>query len=281
MAWVTPRPKTDWSRFANYRLAAGRMAETQGSSWVESDWQQRLAGHEAICRRRYAELPSEVRTYCEAYQDGVRAFLTEHPSKRLLHMEAIEPWMVPAVLACSIFHWPMGQAMRELGLRDQWRLFSNQWAVRPEPHGRRRGDSADGSPRPLGWSLPLLRFRMHAGGHDLCGFGPVGTPVLGIGHNACLGWACTTGGPDTTDIYVEQIDPADRKRYRYDSGCLADRSEPISIAVKDAPPVVRTLECSHHGPILLREHDKAFALACPYLDQIDVVTEFYRDMTAR
>ena len=104
---------------ANYRLAAGRMAEMQGSSWVESDWQQRLAGHEAICRRRYAELPSEVRTYCEAYQDGVRAFLTEHPSKRPLHMEAIEPWMVPAVLRMLIFHWPMGQAMRELGLRDQ------------------------------------------------------------------------------------------------------------------------------------------------------------------
>ena len=51
--------------------------------------------------------------------------------------------------------------------------------------------------------------------------------------------------------------------------------------MKNAAPVVRTLERSHHGPILLREGRKAFAVACPYLDQIDFVTEGYRVMTAR
>lgn len=265
----------------NYRLAAGRMAEVKGASWVEQDWQQRLAGHEAVCRRRYAELPTEVRASCEAYQEGVRAFLAEHPDKRLPKIEPMEPWMVPAVLRMLIFHWPVGQAMRELGLRDQTHFFSNQWAVRPER-------TANGAAMLLidphvPWDGPFrfYEFRMHAGGHDFSGFGPVGTPLFAVGHNAFLGWACTTGGPDTTDIYVEQIDPANPKRYRYDDGWREISGEQVTIAVKGAPAVVRTLEHSHHGPILLREGNKAFAMACPYLDQIDVVTELYRAMTAR
>ncbi len=266
---------------ANYRLAAGRMAEVGGSSWVEHDWKQRLAGHEVVCRRRYAELPAEVRAFCEAYQEGVRAFLAEHPNKHPPRREPIEPWMIPAVLRMLIFNWPMGQAMRELGLRDQSHFFSNEWAVRPER-------TADGAAILLidphvSWDGPFrfYEFRMHAGGQDLCGFASVGMPLLGVGHNAYLGWAYTTGGPDTTDIYVEQIDPANPKRYRYDSGWREITTEQITIAVKGAPAVVRTLERSHHGPILLREGNKAFALACPYLDQIDVVTESYRAMTAR
>jgi acyl-homoserine lactone acylase PvdQ len=133
------------------------------------------------------------------------------------------------------------------------------------------------------WDGPFrfYEFRMHAGGHDISGFGLTGTPFLGLGHNAFLGWACTTGGPDTTDIYVEQLDPANPKRYRYDDGWRELTSETLTLAVKDSPPVVRTLERSHHGPIALREGNKAFAIACPYLDQIDLATELYRAMTAR
>ncbi len=102
---------------------------------------------------------------------------------------------------------------------------------------------------------------------------------LHLFSNEFLGWACTTGGPDTTDVYVEQTDPTDPRRYRYENGWREMTSKTVTLAVKDAvAPVIRTLERSHHGPILLREGRKAYAVACPYLDQIDLVTESYRAM---
>jgi acyl-homoserine lactone acylase PvdQ len=267
--------------FANYRQAAGRVAEVTGPSAVENDFQARLAGHEAVCRRRYPELPAEVRAMCEAFQDGMRAYLAEHPDKKPANALEIEPWMVPALSRSLIFNWPMGAAERELGLRNEWHFFSNEWAVRPER-------TADGAALLLidphvaiEGPFRFYEFRLHAGGHDISGFGPVGAPFLGLGHNAFLGWACTTGGPDTTDIYVEQTDPANPKRYRYDGGWREMTSETVAIAVKNSAPVVRALERSHHGPIALREGKKAYAIACPYFDQIDFITQTHRAMTAR
>lgn len=267
--------------FVNYRAAAGRAAEVEGPRAVEGDFKQRLAGHEAVCRRRYPELPAEVRDVCQAYQDGVRAYLADHPDRQPAAALPLEPWMIPALSRMLIFNWPMGAAQRKLKMREPVQLFSNEWAVRPER-------TADGAALLLidphvylEGPFRFYEFRLHAGGHDISGFAPAGSPFLAVGHNAFLGWACTTGGPDTTDIYVEQTDPANPRRYRYDDGWREMTAERVSIVVKDAAPVVRTLERSHHGPIALRDGRKALAIACPYLDEINLVTEFYRAMTAR
>ena len=266
--------------FSNYREAIGRSAEVLGPKAVEDDFQARLAGHEVVCKKRYPELPAEVRALCEAFQDGVRAYLTEHPEKKPANALEIEPWMVPALSRSLIFHWPLGAAKRELGRRNDWHFFSNEWAVRPER-------TADGAALllidphvGLDGAFRFYEFRLHAGGNDISGFAPAGTPFIGVGHNAFLGWACTTGGPDTTDIYAEQTDPDNPRRYRYDDGWREMTSEPVTIAVKNSAPVVRTLERSHHGPIALREGKKAYAIACPYIGQIDLVTQSYRMMTA-
>ena len=266
--------------YSNYRQAAGRMAEVGGESHIEDDWKQRLSGHEEVCSRRYPELPLNVRFYCDSFQDGVNAYITKHTSKLPSAID-IEPWMIPAVLRMLIFNWPIGEGMRKLGLRNEVHLFSNEWAVRPER-------TADGAailltdPHvPLDGPFRFYEFRMHAGGTDISGFGPVGTPFIGVGHNANLGWALTTGGPETTDIYVEEVDAANPSSYRYDNDWRPFSREKVSIAVKDAPTVIRTMECSHHGPIISREDNKAYAIACPYLGEIDLVTQFYRMMTAR
>ncbi len=267
--------------FSNYREAIGRAAEILGPKSVEQDFKARLVGHETVCRKRYAELPAGVRAMCESFQDGVRAYLAAHPEKRPANALEMEPWMVPALNRMLIFNWPMGAANRKLARRNEWHFFSNEWAVRPE----RTADGAallliDPHVHLLG-AYRFHEFRLHAGGHDISGFAAAGMPFLGLGHNAHLGWACTTGGPDTTDIYVDQTDPSNPKRYRYDDGWREMTSETVTIAVKDAAPVVRTLERSHHGPIALREGRKAFAIACPYFDQIDATTQAYRAMTAR
>jgi len=267
--------------YANYRRAAGRLAEVEGPGAVEGDWAERLAGHEVVCRRRYPELPAEVRAACESFQDGVRAYLAAHPQAVSAKAIDLEPWMIPALARQIIFFWPMGQARRELGLPAGAPLFSNAWAVRPER-------TADGAALllidphvPWSGAMRFYEFRMHAGGIDQSGFGAVGAPMIGLGHTAYVGWAATTGGPDTTDIYVEQLDPDNPRRYRYDDGWRELTRETVTIAVKGAAPVVRELLRSHHGPIARQEAGKAYAIACPYFDEVDLVTQHYRMLQAR
>ncbi len=267
--------------FANYRLAIGRMAEITGPDDIEEDMKKFVTKHAEVSRRRYHELPADVRAMCESYQAGVRAFLKKHPEKTPANALEMEPWMIPAVFRQIIFGWPLGRATHELGLRESFKPFSNEWSVRPER-------TADGAALLLidphiRWDglFRFYEFRLHAGDLDASGFGPVGTPFVGLGHNAFLGWTCTTGGPDTTDIYVEETDPANPLRYRYDGQWREMTTETVRIAVKGQPDVVRTIERSHHGPILKREGNRAYAMACPYIEEIDVTTQFFRMMTAR
>lgn len=267
--------------YSNYREATGRKAEIVGARAVEDDFQARLAGNEEVCKRRYHELPPEVREICEAFQAGMRAYLSEYPEKHPANELNLEPWMIPAVGRSLILHWPMGAAKRKLAQNDTWHFFSNEWAVRPE----RTADGAAfllADPHvPINGAFRFYECRMHAGGHDISGFAPAGSPFIGVGHNAYLGWACTTGGPDTTDIYIEQTDDASNpKRYRYDGAWRDIMNETVTIAVKDAAPVVRMLRKTHHGPIAKMEGKKAYAIACPYFDQIAFVTQNYLAMTA-
>ena len=267
--------------FTNYRLGIGRIAEITGEVDIDEDMKKLVSKHAEVSRRRYAELPADVRAMCEGFQDGVRAWLKQNPAKKPANALEMEPWMIPALWRNVIFGWPLGRANRDLGARDNFKPFSNEWSVRPE----RTADNAallliDPHVR---WDglFRFYEFRMHAGNLDASGFGAVGAPFVALGHNAFLGWTCTTGGPDTTDIYMLEIDPANPLRYRYDGQWREITTETVRIPVKGQPDAVRTIERCHYGPILKREGNRAYAMACPYIEENDVITQFFRMMTAR
>ena len=262
----------------NYRWGAGTMAEAFGPDWLEHDWRAHLVGHQEVCREQYASVPADVRAALEAFQRGVMDYMADHPDEVPEWAPQIEPWQVLALGRSIIFEWPLGTAMSELERRDEVELpfSSNQWAVRPER-------TADGhaimciDPH-IPWDGPFrfYEFRLHSGSLNLSGFGPVGSPTLGLGHNQHLAWANTTGGPDTTDVYVEECDPENPRRYRYDGEWREMTVRPVTIAVKGAEPVTREVESTHHGPVFLREGNRAYAVACPYFDQAGLVTQLYR-----
>ncbi len=267
----------------NYRLAAGTMAEAFGQEWIEHDWQQRLVGHEEVSRRRYHEIPADARAMIEAFQAGVRDYMAAHPGEVPPWAPELEPWQVPALGRFIIFGWPMGTAMSELNRRDQVDLpfSSNMWAVRPERSAEGCAIFCIDPHIPWDEAFRFYEFRAHGDRYHVSGFGPLGSPFLGLGHNACLAWSCTTGGPDTTDIYAEEVNPANPLQYRYDGEWRDMQAREITIRVKDAAPVTRTLHISHHGPILLREGHRAYALATPYLDEVGFTTQFFRMCMAR
>lgn len=267
----------------NYLMAEGRMAEALGPDWLEHDWQRRIEQHARVSRERYRELPAHVRTLIEYFQAGVRQYIEEHPEEVPNWAPELEPAQIVALGRYIIFGWPMGEAAAELGRRDEPddERGSNEWAVRPER-------TAEGcallciDPH-VPWDGPFRWYeaRLHAPNLHVCGYAILGSPVMGLGHNRHLAWTCTTGGPDTTDVYEEQINPDNPRQYRYDGAWRDMRVEKITIKVAGAPDVVRELEWTHHGPVVLREGNKAYAVRTPYLDQVGLSTQLYRMNKAR
>ncbi len=267
----------------NYRLAAGTMAEVFGEQWVEHDWQQRFVGHEEVSRRRYRELPARIRAVIEAFQQGVKDYMKAHPEQVPAWAPKVEPWQVVALGRYIIFNWPMGRAVAELQRRSEVQLpfSSNQWAVRPERTAEGCAILLIDPHIPWDNEFRFYEFRLHGGELHLSGFGPLGAPLLGLGHNRYLGWAATTGGPDTTDIYVEEVNPNNPLQYRYEGKWRDMRVRRVRINVAGKPAVEREIHYTHHGPIMLREGNRAYAVKTPYLDEVGFVEQLYRMATAR
>lgn len=78
------------------RRARGRLAEVFGPEWIASDRKFRTAGVGRYCDEAAARLPSDVRSYFQAYAAGVNAFAVSHPDKVRRRFERLgvrpAPW---------------------------------------------------------------------------------------------------------------------------------------------------------------------------------------------
>src|ERR1700730_7650799 len=65
----------------NYRRANGTMAEVFGPDSYRSDLIQRMWRHSDISREKYNEVSPKMRAGIEAYIDGIKLFMHEHPDQ--------------------------------------------------------------------------------------------------------------------------------------------------------------------------------------------------------
>ena len=140
---------------------------------------------------------------------------------------------------------------------------SNAWAVSGER-------AAAGAPLlatdPHLWlSAPSVWMlsRLSAPGLDAIGGAIPGIPALLIGRNAELAWGLTTVHLDDQDIYLEQLDPEDRSRYRTPDGWAAFETRDETIRVDGAAPETITLRWTRHGPVPPPDGDLTFASVTP------------------
>ena len=268
-----------------YLKAQGKMAKVFGEEWLEEDYIQRMCRHGAVSRERYEELSPEARRFVEHFIAGVKYYMAEHPEKVPAWAEEPEPYHVVALARYVIYGWPLGEAMGDLrrGKEDREKADdgkgSNQWVI-----GRRRSaeDCVIGLFDPhLGWKDERLFHEAHLHGGDLnvFGFNFVGTPGIGLGHNDYLYWACTTGGPDTADVYEEEINPNNPLQYRYDGQWRDIDVEVVDIEVKTKDgikTVQREIHRTHHGPIVERDGDRAYAFKLAYENEVRLVDQLYK-----
>jgi len=262
-----------------YRKAEGTMAEAFGEDFVEHDYQQRLLGHAEVSKRRYNELSEESRKIIEYFLAGVKTYMRKHPDEVPEWAPEPQPYHVVALSRYVVWGWHVGQAMAELTRAESGPdegKGSNQWVI-----GRRR--SAENCVIALidphvGWYDEWLFYESHLHGGDLhvFGFNLVGVPCVGLGHNEYLSWAMTTGGPDVADVYEEEINPQNPLQYRYDGEWRDVEVATAEIKVKTDngyKTVKREIHRTHHGPIVERRRNKAYAMKLAQENEVHLVDQ--------
>ncbi len=268
-----------------YLKAQGKMAKAFGEGWIEQDYIQRVCRHAEISREKYDELSPDVRKLIEYFVAGIKHYMAEHPEKVPAWAEEPEPYHILALGRYAIYGWPLEEANGDLRRGKEARAESddgrgsNQWVI-----GRRRSAEdcviALFDPH-LGWRDEWLFHEAHLHGGDLniFGFSIVGTPGVGLGHNDYLYWACTTGGPDTADVYEEEINPDNPLQYRYDGEWRDMSVEIAEIEVKTEDgieTIQREIHRTHHGPIVERDGNRAYVFKLAYAEEVGVIEQLYR-----
>jgi penicillin amidase len=98
---------------------------------------------------------------------------------------------------------------------------------------------------------PSLRYLVHldAPGWSVTGATEPMLPGVLFGHNSQIGWALTIVGTDQGDVFVNEVNPANRNQIRWKGGWENLRVVRDTIRVKGAAPEIVELKFSRHGPV--------------------------------
>jgi penicillin amidase len=110
--------------------------------------------------------------------------------------------------------------------------------------------------------IPPIWYEIHltAPGWNVKGFALPGAPMVVIGHNDRIAWGFTNSGADVQDLYVETFNPALPDEYRVKGAWTKAQIFDETIRVKGEPDEHFKVTVTRHGPVVLREGDKAYAL---------------------
>jgi len=270
----------------NYRKAEGTMSEVFGESWFRHDYRQRLWRHRRVAEEHYKDLSAQSRAVIEAFQAGVKKFMTEHPGQVPAWAPKMEPWQVVALGRYIIWGWPESEAGGDLlhaGIEPDPVAYhgSNEWLIAP---GRTAMHAPIALIDPhLTWygEFRFYEMRVYGGELEYSGAAIVGVPFPTLGHSRYISIAMTTGGPDTSDAYEEEIQDG-KYHFRGEWRPIQSWTEKIGVKVGekvDWKPV--TIEFTHHGPIVAHKNGKAYTLAIPYADEFRLMEESWAMVTAR
>jgi penicillin amidase len=149
---------------------------------------------------------------------------------------------------------------------------SNSWVIAPEK--TKNGKVIFANDPHIGFSQPGTWYEAHliTPDFELYGSYLAGTPFPLLGHNRKYAYGLTMFENDDIDLYQEENDPSNAKKYKTPTGFKEYQQIEKIIKVKDTSDVVLNLKVSRHGPIVndLIEglnSDKPVALSWIYTQQ--------------
>ncbi|MFO0890306.1 MAG: penicillin acylase family protein [Isosphaeraceae bacterium] len=271
----------------NYRRAAGTMAEIVGPAAFDEDLRQRVMRHAEISRARYNEVSPKMRAVIASFHEGIRRFMKEHTEQVPGWAQEINPWDVVALGRYIIWNWPMGEAagdLRRAGVDFGPLAYrgSNEMLIGPGRTAMKAPIAIIDPHVPWYEAIRFYEIRIYTPEYNAAGVCLLGTPLPSLGHSRSCSVAMTTGGPDTSDIYEEELNPANSDQYRQDGRWrdLTVRHEEIRVKGEPQPRSVK-LAFSHHGPIVARKDGKAYAMAIPYENEVGLMDQCHAMFMAR
>ena len=271
--------------YKNVRTATGTMAAAYGEEFVDQDFYLRVFKNAEFCEQYWDNAPANIRDICDSFMKGVASYVKENPDKDLDSATPLYGWHCVAIGRTMLLNWPLGVLQDEVKAKHQAPGFgSNAYAVAPSR-------SAEGCPilmtdPHLTWEGMAVFYeaQMHTKAEDLCGYFIVGSPLPVLGHSAHCSWACTTGGPDTSDVYMVKLKPYSLLEYEYNGAWHPMEVDIISIEVKDGKTQNKPALYSLYGPVLEFpdvEKGIAYCGATPYYDQVGMMEQMYAMAQAR
>ena len=271
-----------------YRRATGTMSEAFGAEFLHDDYRQRIWQHAAIAKEKYGTLTGKSRALIEAFQAGIKQYMKDQPAEVPAWAEEIEPWMCVALSRYIIWGWPEGAAggdLKRLKIEPDPVDYhgSNEWLVAPsrtaynapialiDPH--------------LSWygQFRFYEVRLYGGEIEYSGMCILGMPLPSMGHSKWCSVAMTTGGPDTSDVYEEELNPSNPRQVRYDGKWIDMKVRTDVIKVKDKDGVKEhkvEIEYTSHGPVVAHKDGKAYTFKIPYFEEVSLPDQGYKMMTA-
>ena len=262
----------------NLLRGTGELASVEGKGEIESDRVAHLWDLYEGSKKLADRIRPDARGAVQAFARGMNAYYAAHPQDvpEWWGDRQIDEFMIIAFGRMFLQGWSFDDGFDDLkrggvepGTDDRVQRGSNQFAVSPKR-------SANGAailyidPH-LSWSgaSRFWEFRVHAGAWQGSGFSLACMPFIGLGHNADVAWAMTTGGPDTADCYELTLNPDNPMQYKYDDGWKEFTTRKATIKVKDAEPLEITIVESHNGPVVAVKNGKAYVIKSAYYDAVE------------
>ncbi len=104
----------------------------------------------------------------------------------------------------------------------------------------------------LALSSPAIWYFAHLKSPEINAIGATlpGLPFVVLGRTPTAAWGFTNTGPDTQDLYLEQLNPANPKQYRTPTGMAAFTEREEVIKVKKQGDVKIVVRSTRHGPVV-------------------------------
>ena len=295
-------------------MARGRLATLNGAAGAPVAYVAALLDVNGTVERKYDDLPADVRALLDGYASGLNAYAEEHPEEvKLAKLFPVNgPDIARGFVLRSPFFFGLNAPIEALTQNkplyreggpdlssptdeksvhplskdkiitpvgsDPDENGSNAYAVAPSlsPEGKTRLIS--NSHQPLRGNVAWYELVVHSEeGWDFAGANFPGSPFPLLGHNKNLGWTNTVNRPDLIDIYELKLNQT-RSQYQFDGAWKPLQKKRVWLKIKFGPfviPYPQMIYRSIHGPVIMND-EGAFALRYAGIDQLDMLTQYYR-----
>ena len=274
-----------WQMDRLRRRALGRQAEILGRSYLASDIAHLTVGIDQIAPREVDAMDAATRRMVVALVAGINrqidSFGRNLPPEFLRLDYVPEPFTARDVVAIARgIWWSLNGRIDRIVAAEAARLLPEQFRglyLTPEASEHRVLQSAAGTDDTTGsnnWALhgsrtasgkPVLcgdphqpfwvpstwyEYALHGPEDDAAGAGHPGFPGMWWGSNGSIAWSITNNMASTRDLYVEQVDPGDARRYRDGDTWREFDERRLSIKVRGEAPHELTIRSTVRGPVV-------------------------------